>query len=108
MLFYQQLIRISPTLATLTGHAAAVGEAKGPEVWLAALAGIDPDAVSGYQPYWAVRAHLLQRLARTPEAKNAYDRTIGLTEDPESSCSKDGPNFSPGPVEINPSYPSFL
>jgi len=82
MLFYEQLIRISPTLGTLTGHAAAVGEAKGPEAGLAALDGIDLDAVSGYQPYWAVRAHLLQRLARTPEAKSAYDRAIGLTEDP--------------------------
>jgi predicted RNA polymerase sigma factor len=82
MLFYEQLIRISPTLGTLTGHAAAVGEAQGPDAGLAALDGIDPDAVSGYQPYWAVRAHLLQRLARTPEAKNAYDRAIGLTEDP--------------------------
>ncbi len=44
--------------------------------------GIDTDDVCAYQPYWAVRAHLLQRLGRTPEAKDAYDRAIGLTEDP--------------------------
>src|ERR1700734_1646349 len=31
VMFYEQLIRISPTLGTRTGHAAAVGEAKGPE-----------------------------------------------------------------------------
>jgi predicted RNA polymerase sigma factor len=30
VLFYEQLIRISPTLGTRTGHAAAVGEANGP------------------------------------------------------------------------------
>jgi predicted RNA polymerase sigma factor len=80
--FYEQLIRISPTLGTQAGYAAAVAEAKGPEAGLAVLDGIDLKAVSGYQPYWAVRGHLLQRLGRTPEAKDAYDRAIGLTEDP--------------------------
>jgi predicted RNA polymerase sigma factor len=82
MLFYEQLIRISPTLGTRAGYAAAVGESKGPEAGLAVLDGIELEAVSGYQPYWAVRAHLLQRLGRTPAAKDAYDRAIGLTEDP--------------------------
>ena len=81
-LFYEQLIRISPTLGTRTGHAAAVAEANGPEAGLAALAGIDPDDVFAYQPYWAVRAHLLQRLGKTSEAAEAFDRAIGLAEDP--------------------------
>ncbi len=82
MFFYQQLIRISPTLGTRTGYAAAVGEAKGAEAGLAVLNGIDPGDVSAYQPYWAVRSHLLQRLGKTSEAKDAYDRAIGLAEDP--------------------------
>src|SRR6267154_3327102 len=82
MLFYEQLIRISPTLGTRTGFAAAVGEANGPEAGLAVLDGIDPDDVSAYQPYWAVRAHLLQRLGKTSEAAHAFDRAIGLAEDP--------------------------
>jgi RNA polymerase sigma-70 factor (ECF subfamily) len=82
MLFYEQLVRISPTLGTRTGYAAAVGEANGSESGLVVLDGIDPDAVSAYQPYWAVRAHLLQRLGKTSEASDAFDRAIGLTEDP--------------------------
>ena len=82
VLFYEQLIRISPTLGTKTGYAAAVGEANGPEAGLAVLDGIDPDGVSAYQPYWAVSAHLLQRLGRTSEAAEAFDRAIGLAEDP--------------------------
>ncbi len=82
VLFYEQLIRISPTLGTRTGYAAAVGEANGPEAGLAVLDGIDPDDVSAYQPYWAVRAHLLQRLGKTSEAVDAFDRAIGLAEDP--------------------------
>jgi predicted RNA polymerase sigma factor len=81
-LFYEQLLRVSPTVGTQTAYAAAVAEAKGPEAGLAVLDGIDPDDVSAYQPYWAVRAHLLQRLGKTGEAADAYDRAVGLTEDP--------------------------
>src|SRR5882724_1216313 len=80
-LFYEGLIRISPTLGTRAGYAAAVAEANGPGAGLAVLESIDPDAVSHYQPYWAVRAHLLQRLGKTG-ASDAYDRAIGLAEDP--------------------------
>jgi len=82
MTFYEQLIRISPTLGTRTGYAAAVAEAKGAEEGLATLDGIDSHDISTYQPYWAVRAHLLQQLGKTREALDAFDRAIGLTEDP--------------------------
>jgi RNA polymerase sigma-70 factor (ECF subfamily) len=81
MLFYERLIRISPTLGTKTSYAAAVAEAKGAEAGLATLDALDSDDISAYQPYWAVRAHLLQRLGKTPEALDAFDRAIGLTED---------------------------
>ena len=59
-----------------------MAEANGPEAGLAVLNTIESDAVSSYQPYWAVRAHLLQQLGKSPEATDAYDRAIGLTEDP--------------------------
>jgi RNA polymerase sigma-70 factor (ECF subfamily) len=80
--FYEQLNRISPTLGRRTGYAAALAEANRAEQGLAVLDTIDQDAVSAYQPYWAVRAHLLQRLRKGPEARQAYDRAIGLAEDP--------------------------
>src|ERR1700676_1479660 len=54
-LFYEQLVRISPALGTRVGYAAAVAEAEAPEAGLAVLDPIAPDAVSHYQPYWAVR-----------------------------------------------------
>jgi RNA polymerase sigma-70 factor (ECF subfamily) len=81
-LFYEQLVRISPALGTRVGYAAAVAEAEAPEAGLAVLDPMAPDAVSHYQPYWAVRAHLLQRLGKKREAADAYDRAIGLAEDP--------------------------
>src|SRR5262249_44246171 len=74
--------RITPTIGRQTGYAAALAEANGPEQGLAVLDALDRDTVSSYQPYWAVRAHLLQRLGRTREASDAYDRAIGLAEDP--------------------------
>jgi predicted RNA polymerase sigma factor len=79
--FYAQLIRISPTIGRQTGYAAALAEANGPEKGLAVLDAVDWDIVSAYQPYWAVRAHLLQRLGRSAAASEAYDRAIGLAED---------------------------
>lgn len=80
--FYEQLIRTLPALGTRVGYAAAVAEARGPETGLSVLDAIDPDSVSRYQPYWAVRAHVLQRLGRIREASDAFDRAIGLAEDP--------------------------
>jgi predicted RNA polymerase sigma factor len=82
VLFYEGLIRISPTLGTRTGYAAAIAEAQGPEAGLAVLDAIESDPVAGYQPYWAVRAHVLRRLAKSCESFEAYDRAIGLAEDP--------------------------
>jgi predicted RNA polymerase sigma factor len=80
--FYEQLIRISPTFGTRTAYAAALAEASGAPKGLAVLDAIDQNAVSGYQPYWAVRAHLLQGIGKIQESQNAYDRAIGLAEDP--------------------------
>lgn len=80
--FYEQLNRIAPTLGRRTAYAAAVAEAHGAKPGLAILDTIDPKAISAYQPYWAVRAHLLQLVGKTAEAREAYDRATGLAEDP--------------------------
>jgi RNA polymerase sigma-70 factor (ECF subfamily) len=80
--FYEELIRISPTIGRKTGYAAALAEVKGPDEGLVVLNSIRVDTVSDYQPYWAVRAHLLRRLGQTAESFDAYNRAIGLTEDP--------------------------
>jgi predicted RNA polymerase sigma factor len=81
LLFYEQLVRISPTSGARTARAAALAEANGPEAGLAALEAVDPRAVSSYQPYWAVRAQLLQSLGRSREALEAFNRAIELAED---------------------------
>jgi RNA polymerase sigma-70 factor (ECF subfamily) len=80
--FYERLVELSPTLGARVGHAAAVAEVSGSAAALALLERIDEKQVKTYQPYWAVRAHLLQRLRRKEEARQAFDRAIGLAEDP--------------------------
>jgi RNA polymerase sigma-70 factor (ECF subfamily) len=82
VLFYDHLVHIAPTLGARVAQAAAVAEASGPAAGLSLLDAIDSPAVATYQPYWAVRAHLLRSQGRLPEAMAAYDRAIALTEDP--------------------------
>lgn len=79
--FYDQLVLAAPSLGAAVGRAAAHAEFESAKAGLSLLDAIDADAVASYQPYWAVRAHLLSELKRAREAKDAYDRAIGLSED---------------------------
>jgi RNA polymerase sigma-70 factor, ECF subfamily len=79
--FYERLVQLTHSLGARVGHAAAAAAARGPEAGLALLEELEPDWVALYQPYWAVRAHLLKLLKREDEARRAYDNAIGLAED---------------------------
>jgi predicted RNA polymerase sigma factor len=79
--FYDQLVQVAPSLGAAVARAAAHAEATNAETGLALLDQIDTDSVTSYQPYWAVRAHLLRELRRDREAREAFDRAIGLSED---------------------------
>jgi RNA polymerase sigma-70 factor (ECF subfamily) len=78
---YEGLLRCAPPVGARVGHAAALGEARGWTAGLAALEGLSADDVAGYQPYWALRGHMLCALGRRAEARAAYERAIGLSED---------------------------
>lgn len=80
-LLYEGLVRLAPTIGALAGRAAAIAEVHGAAAGWALLETLPPEAVKTYQPYWALAAHLLQRMGRTGEAANAYSRAIGLCED---------------------------
>ncbi|MGH7342780.1 MAG: RNA polymerase subunit sigma-70, partial [Candidatus Rokuibacteriota bacterium] len=79
---YEGLLRLAPTIGARVASAGALAEARDAAAGLAALDAIPPDAITTYQPYWALRAHLLRRLGRTNEAQAAYATAIGLSEDP--------------------------
>jgi predicted RNA polymerase sigma factor len=80
-LLYEGLVRLAPTIGARVAHAGALAEARGAATGLAALDAMPMDVVIAYQPYWALRAHLLRELRRTGEARDAYARAIGLSED---------------------------
>ena len=80
-LLYEGLIRLAPTVGARVASAAALAEARGADLGLRALDAIPAGAVESYQPYWALRAHLLARLGRVGPAREAYARAIGLSED---------------------------
>ena len=63
------------------GRAAALASARGPAAGLTALEAIDSRSVLNYQPYWAVRRHLLARLGQIEAARESYSQAIGLCED---------------------------
>ncbi|MEO6968038.1 MAG: DUF6596 domain-containing protein [Rhodanobacteraceae bacterium] len=81
-LLYEGLVRLAPSIGALVGRAAAITQARGAKSGWASLQAIPTETVVNYQPYWALAAHLLKRLRLDDEAAAAYERAIGLCEDP--------------------------
>lgn len=79
---YQGLLSQVPTLGAAVAHAAAVGEAFGPQAGLNALDRLDQDALLTFQPAWATRAHLLSQGASDSATLAAFEGAIALTRDP--------------------------
>jgi RNA polymerase sigma-70 factor (ECF subfamily) len=80
---YDALARLTDSPVVALNRAVALAETAGPAAGLAALDALAADArLADYQPAWAARADLLQRLGRGTEATAAYDRAIGLEADP--------------------------
>ncbi len=73
--------RLAPTLGSAAALAATTAEVAGPAAGLGVLDDLG-DAARRFQPAWAARAHLLDRLGRTAEATAAFDKAISLTTDP--------------------------
>lgn len=78
---YTHLNTLYPSLGAATALAAVTAEADSPEAGLAVLDDIG-DRVSRFQPAWAARANLLERLGREDEARTAYDKAVSLSTSP--------------------------
>lgn len=79
---YDGLIAVAPSVGALLGRAAAVAAIGAPWDALALMEEIPATSINAHQPYWALRGHLFERMGKSREAKAAYGRAIGLTEDP--------------------------
>jgi RNA polymerase sigma-70 factor (ECF subfamily) len=80
VLLYDHLLALTPSPVVALNRAVAVAEVEGPEVALALVDGLVPGGASmaGYHLFHAVRADLLRRLDRGPEAADAYRRALDL------------------------------
>ncbi len=74
---YDQLLALEPSPVVALNRGVALAEVGGPEAGLAAVEGLDLD---GYHLLHAVRADLLRRLGRLPEAVAAYDAALARTD----------------------------
>jgi RNA polymerase sigma-70 factor (ECF subfamily) len=79
---YRALVVVAPTLGAQVAAASVVGRLHGADAGLERLdALLDRPAAATFQPWWAVRAHLLAAAGRSGAAVDAYDRAIALTDD---------------------------
>jgi RNA polymerase sigma-70 factor (ECF subfamily) len=72
---YEALHALTNSPVVLLNRAAAVEHAAGAESALAEMEAIE-ERLSHYQPFWALKAHLLGRLGRNGEARAAYAEAI--------------------------------
>jgi RNA polymerase sigma-70 factor (ECF subfamily) len=82
---YDRLYAQRPNPVVAMNRAIAIGELRGADEGLTALAALGSDELEQldeYQPYHAARADLLARAGRAVEAVAAYDRAIELTTNP--------------------------
>ena len=81
-LLYEGLVRIAPSVGAHVGRAVALARAGDLAAGLRALDTIPSNQSSGYQPWWAARAHLLRWSGKDAEARSAFERAAGLSVDP--------------------------
>ena len=79
---YDALFAISASPVVAVNRALAIAETQGAEAGLGSMPDVADDArLAEYQPYWAARAELLSRTGARDEARQAYERAIGLERD---------------------------
>lgn len=81
---HEALLVRAPSLGAEVATVACLAEVHGPAAALdrlEAAARTDPERWRRFQPAWATRAELLQRLDRRAEAVRAYDKAESLTVD---------------------------
>jgi RNA polymerase sigma-70 factor (ECF subfamily) len=98
---YDQLLSIAPSPVVALNRAVAVAEVDGPDSALALVDGLD---LGGYYLFHAIRADLLRRSGRDPEAALAYQAAIDHSENAverefltRRRVSLDRPGPGPGP-----------
>ncbi len=80
---YDALVQLTGSPVATINRAVAVAELEGAKAGALALDSVSADPrIHSYQPYWAARANLLERIGAVTEARRAYEIAIGLESDP--------------------------
>ncbi len=77
---YDALLGVTDALGAHVGRAAALLEAGNPAAALSALDALPAERTPRYQPYWAARAAILDRLGQ--DGREARAQALALTHDP--------------------------
>lgn len=78
---YQALAQLTNSPVARLNGAAALAQVAGARAALAEIAPL-ASALRGYQPYWALKAHLLAEIGDAAGAGRAYETAIALARDP--------------------------
>ncbi|MGH8597875.1 MAG: RNA polymerase sigma factor, partial [Gammaproteobacteria bacterium] len=78
LLLYDQLVDLRPSIGARVSRASVLAAVHGVQSGLEALTKIPAPQIATYQPYWAVRAHLLALDNQASAAEASYDRAIAL------------------------------
>ncbi|MEB2842961.1 sigma-70 family RNA polymerase sigma factor [Rhizobiales bacterium RZME27] len=84
-LLYQALEHLQPSPVVTLNRAVAVSKAEGPEEALALIATVAAP-LDGYFYFHGVRGGLLMQAGQTAEAREAFDRAIGLANSPAEAA----------------------
>ena len=79
---YDQLLSVAPSPVVALNRTVAVAEVEGPDAALALINGLE---LGQYHLFHAIRADLLRRMGRNPEAAAAYDAAIARSENAAES-----------------------
>ncbi|MBJ3783435.1 RNA polymerase sigma factor [Devosia sediminis] len=80
---YDILLAMTGSPVVQLNRAAALAQAKDPVVALASMENLATDKrMAEYQPYWALRGHLLAQIGDTAGAHDALTLAMGLSMDP--------------------------
>lgn len=80
--FYRVLRSHTNAIGARIGHVLAIAQVRGAAEAMAELETLPEALVQFHQPYWVTRAHLLKQLGDPVKSREAYQRAIGLTENP--------------------------
>ncbi len=80
--FYRVLRSHTNAIGARIGHALAIAQVRDASEAMAELDALPESQVQCHQPYWVARGHLLRQLGDKAKSREAYQRAIGLTEDP--------------------------